>query len=309
VEFSSNGHASQVRDPPETEGPVKNDKPARLKLEDVAQPIDNVLKQYPDDPNVPCFRLSGRRGGKPRMEAQVDALIKKMEEYVPPEQITKPFFGVGPGKIIHKEFWAAAAYAKEIGGGILVTDNLDRFKRPQAYDRWHNRNARYSQADLRALAALGNGKPLAILEGIDLKEDGKDGYHSRATKRTGKAGRPHKTKDYPGLAEKIFAKVEVIENGVGKRRRWDPSPRDLERWCKKVLKADVSAATIRRLLNQRSPWGPKWWKIFEDGRMERNRQRRQDGLRPLDFWEPSWCLRGACCKTVEHLSPHDLARF
>jgi hypothetical protein len=103
------------------------------------------------------------------------------------------------------------------------------------------------------LHKLTQGVLLATVESPFLSEDER---HSRATRRTGKAGRPRVVDD--DLALKIFAEVGMIFMSDFGRVRWSPSLRELAKWFR------VSPATILRLLYRPSPTGKTWLDVFQE---------------------------------------------
>jgi hypothetical protein len=212
------------------------------------------------------------------MDEQIDGMEEEMRKYVATERILQAGYGWGPGKILHanlRELAANARAANANGVQEILVSHSSRFLRPQAYDRWTNRNAAYGSAELRSLQAL--GVPLVRLD-LNLKEDGPDGWHSKATTRTGKHGRPRKgaAQDEPDgetYAEKIFKKVIAIEidPGTGKIKRWNPTLRELKQWCEKNI-GGIGLATLSELPKTPSPWGPLWEEIFEAERQDRVRE-------------------------------------
>ena len=106
---------------------------------------------------------------------------------------------------------------------MVVTTDLSRFLRAESYCRRKNRHAWPTDDEFRRLHELTGNVVLATVERPDLSEDQR---HSKATRRTGKAGRPPTIDD--ALAEKIFEAMGWC--------RWD--------WMERALQYGTS---IRRV--------------------------------------------------------------
>ena len=135
---------------------------------------------------------------------------------------------------------------------IVVAADLSRFIRAASYDRRKNRDARPRDDEFAMLRTLTFGVPLATVEKPDMSEDER---HAKATRRTGRAGRPRAI-DYD-LAAKIFASVDMIFVSHRGRVRWIPQLREL------AAAFGVAPATVLRLLYRQSPGGVTWLEFFE----------------------------------------------
>jgi hypothetical protein len=239
------------------------------------QHLPEALKRYPDRGivlynKVSSYSQAGR--GKVLLEEKTQA-VAAIVRMLAPGKLKRIVRAIEDGRLRYPRpgLIDAATYAKA-HNCILVAGDLSRFIRAQSYSRTKNRNAWPASEEFARLRKLTLGVPLATVESPFLSEDER---HSLATKRTGKAGPPHKVDEK--MAVEIFSMVEMIFFGDSGRVRWDPSLRELAR------QFPVSYVTIERLLGRPSPTGEIWLDLFQEEAAE-ERSRRP---RVWPYYEPN----------------------
>jgi hypothetical protein len=219
--------------------------------------LPEAVKRYPDRGivlynKVSSYSQAGR--GKVLLEEKTQA-IADIVRMLAPGKLKRIVRAIEDGRLRYPRpgLKDAATYAKQ-HNCILVAGDLSRLIRAQSYSRTTNRNAWPASEEFARLRKLTLYVPVATVEDPLLTEDER---HSLATKRTGKAGPPHKVDEK--MAVEIFSIVEMIFFGDSGRVRWDPSLRALAKAF------HVSHATIWRLLGRPSPTGESWWNVFQQG--------------------------------------------
>jgi hypothetical protein len=223
-------------------------------------PVEKLLLHLPDAcrtcPGVPAVvygRVSsyGQAGrGKKKLEEKTAAVVAEVSKFAHVEKIV---IGIEDGRLSkpRPKLKDAARYAKE-NGCILVAADLSRLIRAEAYSRRSNRNAMPTVSELIVLHALTENVLLATVERPDMQEDER---HSKATKRTGKAGRRRTIDDE--LAAQIF---DVLGEYVHFRGRW--RWRGAMKWkggLRGIAKHfGVSEQAILRAADRPSPNGQSW---------------------------------------------------
>jgi hypothetical protein len=219
--------------------------------------LPEALERFPDASITLYSRVSsyGQAGrGKARLEEKTDAVASAVRD-IAPGKLRRIVQAIEEGKMVFpcRDALAEAAKDARQRKGILVAADLSRFIRAKKYSRTKNRNAWPTPEEFGRLHELTQGVPLATIESPLLTEDER---HSRATRRTGKAGRPRAIDD--DLAVRIWAEVEMIHWSDFGKVQWFPSLRELARAFR------VSPATILRLLYSPSPTGKAWLDVFQE---------------------------------------------
>jgi hypothetical protein len=131
-------------------------------------------------------------------------------------------------------------------GAMVVASDLSRFLRSESFDHRTNREAWPTPEEFQKLRELTGGVPLATVERPDLTERER---HSKATKRTGKAGRPRSIDDE--MAAQIFRVLGYL-HCADRGWRW------AERLADVARRFRVSPSAIERASRRRSPDGRTW---------------------------------------------------
>jgi hypothetical protein len=241
--------------------------------------LPEALSQFPNAAITLYNRVSSHSQAGPakaRLGEKTHAIVSGIRELAP-GKVKAIFQGIEKGglTVLRPVLIEAAADARR-RGGILVAADLSRFVRAKSYSRTANRDACPTQSEFRRLRKLTLGVPLATVEDPILTEDER---HSRATRRTGRAGRPRAIDD--DLALRILNQIDGIYLADTGGTRWFPSVRQLARTFR------VSPATILRLVYRPSPMGETWWNLLQE---------HAEQLPAGVMLEPRKCLR-KCFKT------------
>jgi len=162
-------------------------------------PLAEALTRYEDSRIVLYHRVSGRKqGASGKIDEKTAAVYREMRK-VTDRRLVRVVCAVEEGKLStpRPALREAASVAAE-RGCLLVTVDLSRLIRAEAYDRQRNRDAWPTVAEFGGLRELTLGVPLATVVSPLLSEDER---HSLAVKR-GNPGRPRSIDD--ALAEEIF---------------------------------------------------------------------------------------------------------
>jgi hypothetical protein len=228
--------------------------------------LPDALRLYPHLGVVLYNRTSShsQAGGAERtkLQAKTDAALAAVLRYCRearqdnPDRVPRPVHivqGVEVGKLSKpRNHLDAAAWHAHFHKSLLVAADLSRFIRAEAYDRRTNRTALPTPEEFQRLRDLTRGVPLATVERPDLTEDER---HSKATRRTGRAGRPRRLDD--DLLADIFDCLGCLFT-PGKQpevERWQTPVRDVIQ----VFKAfGLTASAICRASRRLSPCGKTW---------------------------------------------------
>lgn len=212
--------------------------------------LPEALEQHPNSGIITYTRVSswGQAGrGKVHLEAKSDALVTAVRTLAP-GKLKRIVRAIEGGKLTDRRprLREAAADARR-RDCILVTADLSRFLRAGAYSRTKNRRAWPTQAEFEQLRSITFGIPLATLESPYLTEDQR---HSLATRRTGKAGRPHSIDD--GLAADLFDFLGPLFPDFCGRWRW------MYPLAAAAKRFGVTTSAIQRASLRPSPSGKSW---------------------------------------------------
>jgi hypothetical protein len=164
----------------------------------------------------------------------------------------------------------ALAHANSVGG-ILVGRDLTRF---------HRGTPDQCAARLHELTEIAR---LATVYHPLMPEHGPNGWQRQVLLASEMLGRP-RLKD--GDVVKLFGIVDHIEinaGKTGKTLRWDPTLQELVEMGRLLGIEGISTATIRRLLDRASAFGPATWReIFADS---------EEIYHGRIFWYPGRCIK------------------
>lgn len=213
-------------------------------------PLAKALADHPNTGLTVYSRVSscGQAGpGKVLLEEKTKALVQEVET-IAPDKIRRIVSAVEEGKLAgpRRNLVDAAEFAKK-NGLILVAADLSRFIRAQEYHRRTNRNAWPTSKEFAALRELTGNVTLATVADPGLSENER---HAKATRRTGKAGRPRVIDQ--ALAEKIFEDLGILCLSWCGVCRWERPLRQV------AADFGVSAAAIHRASLRPSPDGRTW---------------------------------------------------
>lgn len=209
-----------------------------------------ALRLYPEARIVIYNRVSSRnQAGRKceKLEAKTDSIVREVRRLAP-LRLRRIVRAVEEGKLSTPRplLVETCKSAWELGAMVVAPD-LSRFLRSEAYSRRTNRNAWPTEEEFCRMRELTGGVPLATVERPDLQEDER---HSRATRRSGKAGRPRSIEGE--LAERIFTYLGCHWFTFGGVWRW-------ERPLREAAKAfGVSVPSILRASVRPSPDGRTW---------------------------------------------------
>lgn len=181
--------------------------------------------------------------GKAQLEEKTNAILISVDEVAPDKLEHEPFFGVEKGYMStpRKTLLEAVEYAAN-HNLILVASDLSRFIRSESYCRRTNREAFPTHEEFARLQEMTKGVVLATLADPTMTEAERQ---SKATKSTGKCGRPSKIS--PKDMQWIFQELGSRRDG-----KWDASLASLakqfhmtKRQIQGVLEAQIPGRTER----------------------------------------------------------------
>jgi hypothetical protein len=214
-------------------------------------PFAEAIRNYADNRIILYNRVSswGQAGpDKVKLEAKTKPVIQAVMKAAP-KRLYGLVLAVEEGQIgaLRRHLQIAVHWALE-QKCILVAPDLSRFIRAEAYNRRTNRNAFPTAEEFAQLRERTHGIPLATIESPYLSEDER---HSKATRRTGKAGRRKKIDD--DLAHRIFFDLrECLLSLSGRGYLWEGPIRIVAK------RYGVSRSTIERVADTLSPYGITW---------------------------------------------------
>lgn len=212
--------------------------------------LPDFLKAHPDKGLVIYNRVSSwsqAGGDQTTLRAKTEAIVSAIRASAPERRVWV-FQGVEGGKLTHPRpiIVDAAKCANENNCGMAACD-LARLIRAADYSRTENRYAWPTAEEFERLHELTLRVPLVTVESPFLTEDER---HSRATKRTGKAGRPRSIDDV--LAAKIFNALGYLYVHWDEKWRWERPIREI------ADSFGVSPSAIERAADRISPSGLTW---------------------------------------------------
>lgn len=218
-------------------------------------PFGGALGRFPGAGIVLYSRVSsyGQAGiGKARLEAKTAPVVAEVLRLAP-GRLRRIVRAVEEGKLSRPRpdrprprLIDAASYARD-RGCIVVAADLSRLIRAEAYDRRKNAEAWPRPEEFDRLRELTFGVPLATL--LDPESTERERL-SRATRRTGTAGRPRAIDDE--LAARIFDALGPLCAGRRTPLAWERPLADV------AAEFGVSVSAIVRASERPSPSGLTW---------------------------------------------------
>jgi hypothetical protein len=240
--------------------------------------FSEALERYPDAASIVLYyRVSswGQAGkGETKLEDKTHAVIIEVLRLAR-DKLRRIVRAVEEGKLSkpRRKLLAAIEYARAYQKAsrsrvILVTGDLSRFIRAESYHRVKNREARPTPEEFAKLRAMAGGVILATLADPAMTESER---HSRATRATGRCGRPPDPVDHK-LNLRILATLgRPFASSITGSLQWGEDT-SLSKVAKQF---NVAKSKVQRLVDGRVPrelvegrtredGGPMRWKDLMD---------------------------------------------
>jgi hypothetical protein len=214
------------------------------------------------------------KGGKV-LERKAAALEAALQAAAPGRRVWPCVYGVERGQLTREDkrgkrsaeprpaLVKAASRARK-ANAVLVAADVTRLIRAEGYDRQGAWDAVPTAAEFEALRERTYGVPLATLVHPDTAASER---HSRATRRTKRAGRPRLIDD--DLAAEVVACLGSYSPGDSGRFEWEVPIAATAELFRMQGYPQVTADAIKKLLNRKSPDGRPWRERGIDAAVER----------------------------------------